>query len=320
MAGFWNFGMDGLAVWQKTVVTGSVGGKGTWTMSWLEPPPASGQSEVRSFASYTDSVTGEEMAFAGSDPFGIFSGGFSSASNGIAWGATPEAGTVGVTTGGDRVMSFAACGGKLYATMYDAVLVRADGASPGWKIFYQYSGPALPSSSSGFRGLTCVPNLNGSGSMLIASLEGNADIYDIPLDGSPPTIEFNTTNYLAAQLGAWVDYAIVAYNNMIVYPGSGTTSCPTLLMGVSGVAPSYPNAYEGYPPTASFLVRYCNGTYSNLLPIADRSITPAPSLIASRTMVVSQFSGDPAGTVYSGGFDAHYDPAHNTDWIYRGVP
>jgi hypothetical protein len=316
-AGFWNVGVSGVEVAQKTVTSGSVGAQGTWTTSNLMPPPNTA-GEVRAFASYTDSVTNEEMAFAGSK-YGIFSGAFNSASNSIAWGATGEAGSV-IVDGDARVMGFAACDGQLYATMYDAVMVRTDGASPSWQTFYQYSGPALPSSSSGFRGLTCVPNLNGSGSMLIASLEGNADIYDIPLDGSPPTIEFNTTNYLAAQLGAWVDYAIVAYNNMIVYPGSGTTSCPTLLMGVSGVAPSYPNAYEGYPPTASFLVRYCNGTYSNLLPIADRSITPAPSLIASRTMVVSQFSGDPAGTVYSGGFDAHYDPAHNTDWIYRGVP
>ena len=70
-------------------------------------------------------------------------------------------------------MSFAACGGKLYASIYDAIVVRTDGANPSWQIFYQYSGPALPSSSSGFRGLTCVPNLNGSGSMLIAALEGN---------------------------------------------------------------------------------------------------------------------------------------------------
>ena len=61
-------------------------------MSWLEPPPANGHAEVRSFASYTDSVTDEEMAFAGSDPFGIFSGGFNSASNGIAWGATAGSG------------------------------------------------------------------------------------------------------------------------------------------------------------------------------------------------------------------------------------
>ena len=43
MAGFWNIGMDGLAVWQKTVITGSVGGNGTWKMGWLEPPPASGR-------------------------------------------------------------------------------------------------------------------------------------------------------------------------------------------------------------------------------------------------------------------------------------
>ena len=317
MAGFWNIGMDGLAVWQKTVITGSVGGNGTWKMGWLEPPPASGRSEVRSFASYTDSVTGEEMAFAGSNPFGIFSGGFNSASNGIAWGASPEAGTV---DGVDRVMSFAACGGKLYATMYDTVLVRTDGPSPSWKKFYQYSGPALPSSSSGFRGLTCVPNLNGAGSMLIASLEGKGDIYDIPLNGSQPTIELYTSNYLASQLGTWVGYDIAAYNNMIVYPQSGTTSCPTLLLSVSVVAHNYRNAYEGYYPSASFLERYCNGAYSYLTPIVDPSITPAPPLIATRALAVSQFSGDPAGTLYSGGFDAHDEPAHNTDWIYRGIP
>ena len=319
MAGFWNIGVSGLVVWQKTVATGSVGGKGRWTMSSLVPPPSSA-GQVRSFASYTDSVTHEEMAFAGSKPYGIFSGAFNSAGNSIAWGATAEAGSVNVTTGEDRVMSFAACGGKLYASMYDAILVRTDGANPRWKIFYRYSGPALPSLSSGFRGLTCVPNLNGAGSMLIASLEGNADIYDIPLDGSQPTIELYASNYLASQLGAWVDYAIVAYNNMTVYPESGTTSCPTLLMGVSIAAPTYQSAYENYYPLASFLVRYCNGTYSNLRPIADPSITPAPPLLATRALAVSQFSGDPAGTLYSGGYDAHYDPAHNTDWIYRGRP
>ena len=97
-------------------------------------------------------------------------------------------------------MSFAACGGKLYASIYDAIVVRTDGANPSWQIFYQYSGPALPSASSGFRGLTCVPNLNGAGSMLIAALEGPGDIYDIPLDGSQPTIELHTSNYLATRL------------------------------------------------------------------------------------------------------------------------
>ena len=59
-----------------------------------------------------DSVTNVEMAFAGSRPYGIFSGAFDLSSNSIAWGATAEAGSTVDTAGDDRVMSFAACGGK----------------------------------------------------------------------------------------------------------------------------------------------------------------------------------------------------------------
>jgi hypothetical protein len=321
MAGFWNLGMDGLPVWEKTVTTGSVGAQGTWTKIWLEPPPASGNSEVRSFTSYTDSVTNVEMAFAGSDPFGIFSGAFDSSTNSIAWGATAEAGTVNVTTGGDRVMSFAACGGKLYASMYDAILVRTDGTSPSWQIYYQYSGPALSSHSSGFRGLTCVPNLNGAGSMLISALEGPGDIYDIPLDGSQATIELHTSNYIASQLDNWVDYVIGSYNNMVVYPESGTTSCPDHILGLGLIyMPNYANDFEGYHPNASYVVRHCNGTYTYLNTIAVPGLNPSLPLLSARTIVVSQFSSDPAGTLYVGGYDAHTEPAHNTDWIYRGVP
>jgi hypothetical protein len=316
MAGFWNINVAGLEVGQKTVTTGGVGAQGTWAIDTLVAPPASA-GQVRSFASYTDSVTNVEMAFAGSDPYGIFSGAFNSATNAIQWGATAEAGSGALTANGDRVMSFAACGGKLYASIYDAIVVRTDGTNPSWQIFYQ--GPAPPSGSSGFRGLTCVPNLNGAGSMLIASLEGPGDIYDIPLNGSPPTIELNTPNFLATQLGVWIDYVIGAYNNMIVYPQSGSTSCPDLLIGLSIIATTYPNAYENYYPNASYLVRHCNGVYG-FHPIVDPSIAPAPPLIATRALAPSQFSSDPAGTIYSGGYDAHNETAHNTDWIYRGVP
>jgi hypothetical protein len=319
MAGFWSFS-NGLTIFEKTVKTGSVGAQGTWTQVFLEAPP-NGNGEVRSFASYTDSVTHVEMAFAGSDPYGIFSGAFDPGSNGIQWGATAEAGSANLTTNGDRVMSFAACGGQLYATVYDAIVVRTDGANPSWKKFYQYSGPALNSASSGFRGLTCVPNLNGAGSMLIAALEDySIDIYDIPLNGSPPTIELHTANYLSSQLGTWVGYGIPAYNNMIVYPQAGTPSCPTLLIGLGLVyAQQVANAYENYYPTPLYLVRHCNGAYG-LRTIVDPSITPAPPLLATRALAVSQFSGDPAGTLYGGGYDAHTEPAHNTDWIYRGIP
>ena len=109
-----------------------------------------------------------------------------------------------------------------------------------------------------------MPNLNGSGSMLIAALEGDPrDIYDIPLDGSQPTIELYTSNYLSTQLGTWVGYVIAAYNNMIVYPQSGTTSCPDLLIGL-GVIVTHElckRTIEGHYPTASFLMRHCNGAY-----------------------------------------------------------
>ena len=319
MAGFWNVGVNGMAVWQKTVTTGSVGAQGTWTMSSLAPPPSSA-GQVRSFASYTDSVTNVEMAFAGSKPYGVFSGAFNSASNSIAWGATAEAGTA--TTGEGRVMSFAACGGKLYASIYDAILVRTDGANPSWQKLYQYSGPALPSSSSGFRGLTCVPNLYGSGSMLISALEGNTiDVYDIPLDGSEPTIELYTSNYIVSELGQWVGYGIAAYNNMVVYPEFGATSCPDLIIGLGVIyTPNYPGDYQGIHPNALYLVRHCNGAYTSLGAIAVPGLNPSLPLLSARTVVVSQFSGDPAGTLYVGGYDAHDSPAHNTDWIYRGVP
>jgi hypothetical protein len=320
IAGFWNVGVSGLPVWQKTVTTGSVGGGGAWTMSELVPPPGSA-GQVRSFASYTDSVTNVEMAFAGSKPYGIFSGAFDSASKSIAWGATAEAGSAVATTGADRVMSFAACGGKLYASLYDAILVRTDGANPSWQTLYQYSGPALPAPSSGFRGLTCVPNLNGAGSMLISALEGPGDIYDIPLDGSQVTIELHTSNYIGSQLANWVDYNITAYNNMTLYPESGSTSCPDLIIGLGVIyTPNYANDYEGIHPSALYLVRHCNGAYTSLSPIAVPGLSPSLPLLSARSIVVSQFSSDPAGTLYAGGYDAHDDPAHNTDWIYRGVP
>ena len=77
MAGFYNDNAGGLDVAQKTVTTGTTGGGGTWTTNDLVPvPQPNGPGQARSFVGYTDSVTGEEMAFAGSDSYGLYSGGF----------------------------------------------------------------------------------------------------------------------------------------------------------------------------------------------------------------------------------------------------
>ncbi len=166
-----------------------------------------------------------------------------------------------------------------------------------------------------------MPNLNGAGSMLIAGLEGPGDIYDIPLDGSQPTIELHMSNYLASQLGTWVSYVIPAYNDMVVYPQSGSTGCPDLLLGLGVIAAqNYPGAFQGDYPNASFVVRHCNGAYDSFQNIVDPNISPNPTLVSTRTLAVSQFSSDPAGTLYGGGYDANQQPAHNTAWVYQGVP
>ncbi len=45
------------------------------------------------------------MAFAGSDPYGIFSGAFNSTSNGIQWGAAAEAGSANRHGGGKSLLT-----------------------------------------------------------------------------------------------------------------------------------------------------------------------------------------------------------------------
>jgi hypothetical protein len=136
---------------------------------------------------------------------------------------------------------------------------------------------------------------------------------------SEPSIELHTANYVATRLGTWVGYGIAAYNNMVAYPQSGSATCTDLLIGLSIVAPNYANAYENYYPIPSFLVRHCNGSY-DFQTIVPPSMMPTPSPIATRALAVSQFPGDPAGTIYAGGFDAHNLAAHNTGWIYKGTP
>ena len=87
---------DGLSIWAKNRHDRFCRSAGDVDYKvFLEPRP-NGNGQIRSFASYTDSVTHVEMAFAGSDPYGIFSGAFNSASNGIQWGATAEAGSASV--------------------------------------------------------------------------------------------------------------------------------------------------------------------------------------------------------------------------------
>jgi len=211
-------------------------------------------------------------------------------------------------------MAFASCGGKLYATNYDALAVRKDGLDPSWRVIYRYPGP-LAIQSSGWRGLTCVPKPDGTGFMLIAALEGPGDVWKFPLDGSRPTVELDMRQFVTSHLGVKFWYGIVAYNTMDAYPAASTPGCPALVFGLGFSSPSAPS-YEGWYRDPLMLIRHCTGTYE--LSVIKPPVGADP--ISARAVVSSKFPGDPAGTVYAGGFDAHDLLNHNTDWIYRGRP
>jgi hypothetical protein len=226
LAGFWNNLSHTMDIAQKTEGWG-------WQVVSLSAAPS---GQVRSFIGYTDSVTGREMAFAGT--YAIFSGAYDAASHNILWDQNPEAGTVGVTvgTGHERVMNMVECDGSLYATDYTTVLRRIDGSTPYWKIIYEVAPtPAYQATAgSGFRGLSCVPNTHGAGKMLIAFWEGNGGAappqsevraFDIPTnkDSFTTVVEKNLSLTFA---GPDNGSGIVAYNNTIVYPYSGSTSLP----------------------------------------------------------------------------------------------
>ena len=308
LAGFWNNLNPTMDIAQKT------GASGGWQVVSLSNAPT---GQVRSFIGYTDSVTGQEMAFAGA--YAIFSGAYDAAINNILWGKQPEAGTVGVTLGKghERVMSMAECDGSLYATDYTTVLERIDGNPPSWKIIHE----VVPTTAyqatggSGFRGLSCVPNTHGAGNMLIAFWEGNAGAappqsgvwaVDIPTNKDSFTAGAEKDLSLTFS-GSGTIGGIVAYNNTIVYPYSGSESCPDIIAGTQLWSMQTKT-------TLNYFVRHCDGSY-NIYAIYD--LNP---LRAIRSIVVSKFPGDPVGTLYAGGYDADDRPAHNTNWVYRGLP
>lgn len=67
------------------------------------------------------------------------------------------------------------------------------------------------------------------------------------------------------------------------------------------------------------LTRDSRGGYRSM-EVLDPAITPAPALVATRTIIVSPFPSDPSGTVYAGGFDAGNLTPHNSAWLYHGTP
>jgi hypothetical protein len=140
-----------------------------------------------------------------------------------------------------------------------------------------------------------------------------------PGAGYNATLELDVSSFLTAALGTHATYAIVPYNHMTEYPDAAA-GCSSLLIGLEAITPQVAETFGRlrYNPHGYYLVRGCDGTYV-LREIRDLQIVPPPELVAVRTFAVSPFQSDPPGTVYAGGFDADFNPVHNTAWLYKGV-
>ena len=104
------------------------------------------------------------------------------------------------------------------------------------------------------------------------------------------TVELNVPEFLSRALNTEVTTAIVAYNDMTVYPGADS-ACPSLLMGFSVHTPNEPVTFASTQkyPGAGFLMRSCKGEYA-VRWVYDPTIKPIPALVAVRAITLSPFS------------------------------
>ncbi len=302
-----------------------------WITSDLASSSVSRHAEIRSFVVYRDKITNIDHVFAGArvnnepDATRIYRGAFDPSTGKIRWNETPETWADDspdlsrTTRASGRITGFAECNGKLYASVYNMIFERQDGSHPSWKLVFSYV-PKLPfeEGSSGFRGLTAVPDRAGVQQMLLVSLEhAPCSIFCIDTKTFHAVSEINVSAFLQRQWDTQVGYVIAGYNDMLHYKDPITSESLTLI-GFEAATPELAGRFHQFNPSAHYLVWHSDGRYS-VREIADHSLDYQPVLESVRSIVNSPFSEDPPGTVYAGGFDANKIPVHNTAWIYRGV-
>jgi hypothetical protein len=313
------------SVWDRLgslTIFAKAGRSGSWDrFRFAQTAPAGAQT--RSFGQHRDQVTGQELVFAGTNPLGIFSGTYDPAKpGGIDWGPHPEAG-ISPTEASQRVMSFAQCNKKLYATVGWQIYERQDGRTPSWKHVFTWGHDLPLNGYGGLRGLTSIADPAGAGEDLLVAAEGAQGrvLRIAPLDHYRHTPDLDVLSYASKELNTTVEAVIVAYNNMTRYTRTSHDAGPTglLIGGYDAKTTSGGLGAQHKAPGAYVLWRDPGGGY-RAQEVLDPAITPAPDLVATRAIIGSPFADDPPGTVYAGGFDAGNLRPHNSAWLYRGTP
>lgn len=282
---------------------------GTWTRTLLGT--GSGVASTRSFFLHRDRVTGQERVFAGTAPAGIFSGVHDPHAPGrIRWDSTPE--LCGYTR---RPMSFTECDGQLYVSIKPDIYRRIDGPSPSWERVYTIPFPLI-APSSGFRGLTTVPNPDGPGEVLLAALEGDhcRIVRIAPNDGFRETLELDVLDFLADQWGTRPTYAVAAYDDFT--PVHDSRDGESVLL--CGLGATYSTRLDTHPADAWvndawYLVRHSHGAHYTLRRVEDPGAASPAELVAARTIAVSPHDPD---MLYIGGYDPNAKRCRDTAWVF----
>ena len=298
-------------------------------------------ADTRAIGWHHDSVTGIDHVFAGNTALGIYRGVYDPKATGrILWQASEYTVNAGAySPDGERVMGFANCNGILYAATSKHILKRTDGASPTWASVKEYPNEI---SASGIRGLAAVPNPTGRGQVLLYNCRGNDKQTCVrrldPANGYAETVELNINADMGKRLGARIPYVLSAYNDFLNCTLPGTRENVWMFGLEMSFTPSAVQQHpewrvfkaEGkyrpgmssrdmyYAAEGRYYVRHTSASGEIRYEQKEISDPALPTLVSVRTIAVSPFPADQGKVLYFGGYDANYQPSHNTAWIYRG--
>jgi hypothetical protein len=290
---------------------------GVWEDTQLPTP-----TPIRSLTVHYDPTDRTEKIFAGaggsadwSQDRPIYSGVYDPSAPGrIRWNPKPEA------TGFEyRVMSMVDCGGSLFAAAKPSIARRND-EKRSWEVIYSYpmTNPFDQTKyASGFRGLTCMaPPGPGGKEALLSGFEGfSGDILRIDPETGAGVVELSTRQFLAQQWGSPPEKrdVIVGYNDVPVVKGDPGG---IRLFGLLAFSPK-----ENERNSAWFISR-TNGNppryeLHEVKPLNSPNRRSDAALWSVRAIVASPFPEDQGQVLYLGGYDGHFQPDHNTAWLYR---
>lgn len=288
-----------------------------------------GGSAIRSFCIHTDKVTGKQWLFAGVSVGSVIKAAYNPSLPGLL-----QIDTTQEMVNAGRVMCMTVCNGDLYAAAGVDIVAgdtvgglyrRIDGINPTWQLVYLW--PYTPSGGDEFkimRGLTCVPDPNGSNNQVLIGTRagfgfGNVEVIE-PFNNHHVYTEFGVRDFFSNLWwgGAYPYATLTAYNNFAADTLNGN---PVWWVSLSVIHPGWAN----HPFNGSyFLQRNLSGdykwghVYDNNHPLPPGQ-TYRDGLRATRTICKSPFTEDLGKVYYFGGYDAANDTSNNTAWIYKGV-